>query len=171
MTENLYGHEYDRMKKEVKNGELIVTGENTVTKRTEGLGGSFTYCTLGDPVELNKLLVGETLPTYEGIGGALFHMATNRALDPTVVRQGDSYLGEANGQHVWLFYKPNLDWLKSPEAALTLTRAREIAAAAPDGRHLVFAPSRYVSQTMLAEQNIPVEFAPLPFALYRIDRT
>ena len=97
VTENLYGHEYERMKKEVKNGELIVTGENTVTKRTEGLGGSFTYCTLGDPVELNKLLVGETLPTYEGIGGALFHMATNRALDPTVVRQGDSYLGEANG--------------------------------------------------------------------------
>ena len=27
------------------------------------------------------------------------------------------------------------------------------------------------SQKMLAEQNIPVEFVPLPFALYRIDRS
>ena len=170
-TENLYGREYDRIKKEVKNGDLIVSGEKSVTKRTEGLGGSFTYCTLGEPVELRKLLSGETLPTYEGIGGALFHMATNRALDPTAVREEDCYLGKAGGQHLWLIYKPDLDWLKSPEAALTLSRARKIAATAPDSHHLVFAPTRYVSQAMLAEQNVPVEFVPLPFALYRIDRS
>jgi len=35
----------------------------------------------------------------------------------------------------------------------------------------VFAPARFVSQKMLNEQNLPVEFAPLPFALYRIERT
>ena len=169
--ENLHGHEYDRIKKELKDGELIVTGEKSVAERTEGLGGSFTYCTLGDPVELDKLLSGETLPPYEGIGAALFHMATNRALDPETVREADSYLGEADGQHVWLIYKSDLDWLKSPEAALTLTRARAFASADPEKRHLVFAPARYVSQKMLAEQNIPVEFVPLPFALYRIDRS
>ncbi|PWS21514.1 site-specific DNA-methyltransferase, partial [Enterococcus faecium] len=60
--ENLHGHEYKRIKKEVKDGELIVTGEKTVAERAEGLGGSFTYCTLGDPVELDKMLTGETLP-------------------------------------------------------------------------------------------------------------
>ena len=58
-----------------------------------------------------------------------------------------------------------------PEAALTLTRAKAVVAAAPDKRHLVIAAARYVSQTMLAEQNVPVEFVPLPFALYRIDRS
>ena len=169
--DNLHGHEYDVIKKKVKDGELSVTGEKYIVDRAEGLGGSFTYCTLGDPVELDKLLSGKTLPPYEAIGAALFHMATNRPLDSMRVREEDCYLGEADGQHVWLIYRPDLDWLKSPEAALTLTRARKIAAADPDSHHLVFAPARYVSQTMLAEQSIPVEFAPLPFALYRIDRS
>lgn len=136
-----------------------------------GLGGAFTYCTLGDPVELDKVLSGETLPPYAGLGAALFHMATNRALDPAAIREADFYLGANEGQHVWLIYKPDLDWLKTPEAALTLSRAKAFAATAPDKRHLVFAPARYVSQKMLTEQNIPVEFVPLPFALYRIDRS
>ena len=169
--ENLHGHEYDRVKKEVKDAELVVTGEKTVTDRAEGLGGTFTYCTLGDPVELDKILSGETLPPYAGLGAALFHMATNQALDAAEVREDDFYLGSVEGQHVWLIYKPDLEWLKSPEAALTLARAKAFAASDPDTRHLVFAPARYVSQKMLAEQNIPVEFVPLPFALYRIDRS
>ena len=168
--ENLYGHEYDRIKKEVKSGELIVSGEKIVTERAEGLGGAFTYCTLGDPVELDKVLSGETLPSYDSIGATLFHMATNRAFDPANVREDDFYLGTTEGQHVWLIYRPDLEWLKTSEAALTLTRAKTFAATDPKKRHLVFAPARYVSQKMLEEQNIPVEFVPLPFALYRIDR-
>jgi len=136
-----------------------------------GLGGTFTYCTLGEPVELDKVLSGETLPPYAGLGAALFHMAANRALDPAAVREDDFYLGATEGQHVWLIYKPDLEWLKTPEAALTLSRAKAFAATDPDRRHLVFAPARYVSQKMLAEHNIPVEFVPLPFALYRIDRS
>lgn len=169
--ENLYGYEHDRIKREVKNGEVIVTGETTITQRAPGIGGTFTYCTLGEPLELDKLLTGETLPSYAGLGAALFHMATNRAFDPTGLKEDDFYLGATESQHVWLIYKPDLDWLKSPEAALTLARAKEFAAHDPDKRHLVFAPARFVSQKMLAEQNIPVEFVPLPFALYRIDRS
>lgn len=169
--ENLHGHEYDAIKKTVTDGELIVTAEKTVAERAEGLGGTFTYCTLGEPVELDKVLSGETLPPYTGLGAALFHMATNRALDPAAVREDAFYLGATEGQHVWLIYKPDLDWLKTPEAALTLSQAKAFAATDPDMRHLVFAPARYVSQKMLAEQNIPVEFVPLPFALYRIDRS
>ena len=169
--ENLYGHKYDAIKKTVKDGELIVTGEKAIEERTEGLGGNFTYCTLGDPVELDKILSGETLPPYQSIGAALFQMATNRALVPATLCEDDFYLGEADGQHVWLIYKPDLDWLKSPDAALTLTRAKNFAVTDPDKKHLVFASARYVSQKMLAKQNVPVEFVPMPFALYRIDRS
>lgn len=136
-----------------------------------GLGGTFTYCGLGDPVELDKVLSGETLPPFDGLGAALFHMATSQALKAASVREADFYLGATEGQHVWLIYKPDLEWLKTPDAALTLSRAKAFAATDPEKRHLVFAPARYVSQKMLAEQNIPVEFVPLPFALYRIDRS
>jgi len=33
-----------------------------------------------------------------------------------------------------------------------------------------FAPSRFVSQKVLADHHLAVEFVPLPFALYRIER-
>lgn len=169
--ENLEGRSFDRVTKQVMEGELVVTGEKDVTQRAEGLGGEFTYCSLGDPVELDKVLSGESLPPYPAIGAALFHMATSQALDPKAVRQKDFYLGETDSQYVWLIYKPDLEWLKTSEAALTLARAKAFAEAKPGKRHLVFAPARFVSQKMLAEQNIPVEFVPLPFALYRIDRS
>jgi adenine-specific DNA-methyltransferase len=42
--ENLHGHEYEKITKQVKDGELIVTGEKSVAERKEGLGGSFS-CT------------------------------------------------------------------------------------------------------------------------------
>lgn len=170
--ENLEGHRFDNIKKEVKDGELIVTGEKNVKDRTEGLGGSFTFCTLGEPLELDRLLTGESLPSFEALGSVLFHMATNEAFDAAQMSEKDGigYLGESASYHVWLIYKPDLDFLKSREAALTLTRAKEFAEQKSGKRHLVFAPARFVSQKMLNEQNLPVEFAPLPFALYRIER-
>lgn len=169
--ENLHGHEYDRITKQVKDGELIVTGEKRVEDRAEGLGGEFTYCTLGKPVELDHILTGEDLPDYAALAGVLFHMATSQPLDPARMDEGNAYVGAANGTHVWLIYRPDLDWLKSPEAALTLSFARQVAEAQPDARHLVFAPARYVSQRMLDAEGLPVEFVPLPFALYRVERT
>ena len=100
--ENLQGHEYDAIRKTVKDGHLIVTGENTIEERAPGLGGSFTYCTLGEPVELDKVLNGEVLPEWDALGAALFHMATNVALDPGQSREADDYLGTTGDQHVWL---------------------------------------------------------------------
>ncbi|MCO5152832.1 MULTISPECIES: site-specific DNA-methyltransferase [unclassified Shinella] len=169
--ENLHGHEYDRIKKEIKDSELIVTGERTVSEAVEGLGGEFTYCTLGAAVELDKILTGESLPETAALAAVLFHMATNCAFDPAKAHLETGYLGESGDQQLWLIYKPDLDWLKSSEAALTLSKAKQIAATNPGGSHLVFAPARYVSQKLLAEENIPVEFVPLPFALYRIERS
>lgn len=168
--ENLHGHEYDRIKKEVKDGELIVTGEKRVEDRAEGLGGEFTYCTLGDPIDLDGILTGAALPSYDALAGWLFHMATSQPLEPGKLDAGKAYVGEANGTHVWLIYRPDLDWLKSPDAALTLSFARQVAGAHPDARHFVFAPARYVSQRMLDAEGLPVEFVPLPHSLYRMER-
>ncbi len=168
--ENLHGQEYDKITKQVKDNELIVTGEKTVAERAEGLGGTFTYCTLGPPVELDKILTGRDLPSYDALGSVLYHMATNRTLESNAIRQADFHLGEHGNQHVWLIYKPELDWLKGPDAALTLGFARKIAVDYPGKDHLVFAASRFVSEKLLGEEGLRVEFVPLPFALYRIEK-
>jgi len=172
---HLEGHRFDRIKAEVKDGELIVTGEREVTRKTEGLGGEFTYCTLGPAVEMDKLLTGENLPAFDQLGALLFHMATNQARpispEPEEVA-GCGYLGASSAQHVWLIYRPDLNCLKSRDAALTLSRAKAIAEAKPDKPHLVYAPARFVSKRVLEDAGLPCEvaFAPLPFALYRVEK-
>lgn len=173
--ESLHGPSFDRITKSVTKGELVVTGETDVEEQAEGLGGSFTYCTLGDPIDMDSLLTGESLPSFEALASVLFHTATNTPL-PTepmetdaLGQPGHGYLGEAAGVHVWLIYQPDLEFLKSTDAALTLAKARSIAETR-EGRHVVFAPARFVSQKMLNDADLPVEFAPLPFALYRVER-
>jgi len=172
---NTDAHRFDRIKNEVKDGELIVTGEKRVDQRTEGLGGSFTYCTLGQALELDKLLTGETLPSLEALGSVLYHMATSEPFDAgranavSLDLEGHGYLGEAAGAHIWLIYQPDLEFLKSREAALTLEKAKRMVQLLPGKRHVVYAPARFVSQKMLNELQLPVEFAPLPFGLYRME--
>lgn len=170
--ENLHGHEYDRITKQVKDGELIVTGEKTVDERAEGLGGEFTYCTLGEPIDLNRILTGEALPTFADLGTVLFNTATSQTIDLAQMDEATGYLGTAAGAKLWLIYRPDLDWLKTPQAALTLDFARTITEADKDARHVVFAPANHTSPKLLQHHKLTnVEFAPLPYALYRVERT
>lgn len=79
-----------------------------------------------------------------------------------------------NADNRILVYRPELNFLKSPEAALTLSLAKQFQdwGKAHDAkrerkplRHLVFAPAKYLSNRQLQEHG--VDYAPLPFALYR----
>lgn len=170
--ENLDGHRFDRVEKKVKDGDLLVEGVKTITERADGLGGSFTYCTLGEAIDMDRMLTGENLPSFDALGALLFHMATNEAINPAKVFQkdGHGYLGESAASHVWLIYQPDLDFLKSRDSALTLAKAKALAQSKPDKRHLVFAAAKFVSQKLLDDEKVPVEFAPLPWALYRVER-
>jgi len=166
--EQVKGKRFDKISKTIKNDELLVIGEKKIIERTEGLGGGFTYCTLGQPLDLDKLLTGEQSPDYRSLGAWLFHTATGEPLSPANVREEEWYLGESPSYHVWLIYRPDLDWLKSRDAALTLTLAEKIAATDKEKRHLVFAPARFVASKHLLP--LGVEHAPLPFALYRFEK-
>lgn len=172
--ETLDGPKFDRVKKEVKDGALIVSGERDVEEKTEGLGGNFTYCTLGAAIDMDGLLTGKDLPAKQAVAALLFHTATAKPFDPAMmaevpdIGEGVARLGKEAGRTLWLIYQPDLEWLKSSAAALTLARSRSIAASAT-GDHLVFAPAKFVSRELLAAENLPVEYAPLPFALYRVE--
>ena len=164
---------FDSIEAKVDEGVLRVEGVRRVSERAPGLGGSFTFCTLGDALDLDNMLSGERLPTAEALGAWLFHTATGGTMQPPPAGAPAWYLSEALDRHVWLVYRPDLAFLKGPDAALTLTRAREFAEwgkafdAARGTRkgHLVFAPAKYLSNRQLREFGI--DYAPLPFALYR----
>jgi adenine-specific DNA-methyltransferase len=166
---------FDKIETKIDDGVLRVQGVRRVSERAPGLGGSFTYCTLGDAVELERLLSGEHLPNAGALGAWLFYTATGSTLPDLPLGAPQYYLGETESRHVWLVYEPQLAWLKSPAAALSLSlarslrdwglaRDRERGLAQPKG-HLVFAPAKYLSHRQLHE--LGMEHAPLPFALYR----
>jgi adenine-specific DNA-methyltransferase len=182
---------FHKLNIELKDGVLRVEGEKRISQRVDGLGGEFTYCTLGEPLDIEKLLSGEQLPSFEALGAWLFYTATGGTLLPAPTDAPPYYLGEAKDAHVWLVYQSDLMFLKSPEAALTLSRAKAFAEwgkiyeksrsgpyetsasssennsilSSPGKRHLVFAPAKYMSNKQL--QEFGVDYCPLPFALYR----
>ena len=165
---------FDKIETKIDDGVLRVEGVRRISEMAPGLGGSFTYCTLGDAVDLDKLLSGEKLPTFDALGAWLFYTATGGVLPPAPKQAPAWYLGEAKDSHVWLVYKPELNFLKSPEAALTLSLAKQFHTWGKQHdatrerkplRHLVFAPAKYLSNRQLQEHG--VDYAPLPFALYR----
>lgn len=167
---------FDKINVEMKDGVLRVEGEKRVSQMADGLGGEFTYCTLGEPLSIEKLLSGQDLPSFEALGAWLLHTATGGTLQAPPPDAPAFYLSEAQDAHVWLVYRPDLAFLKSADAALTLPRAQAMAEwghARQEGqegqgapkRHLVFAPAKYLSNAQLRAQGI--EFAALPFALFR----
>lgn len=164
---------FDSIEAKVDDGVLRVEGVRRVSERAPGLGGSFTYCTLGEPLSLEKMLSGASLPAWDTLGEWLFHTATGATLPPRPADAPQWYLGRAQDRHMWLVYRPELPFLKSPDAALTLSLAQRMAdwgrqADAKTGTrlgHLVFAPAKYLSHRQLKDHGL--EFAALPFALYR----
>ena len=164
---------FDSIEAKVIEGVLRVEGVRKVSDMAPGLGGGFTYCTLGEPLNLEQMLSGERLPTWDALGEWLFHTATGATLQARPAGAPQWYLGRAQNRHVWLVYRPELPFLKSPDAALTLSLAQHIAdwgrqADAQTGSrlgHLVFAPAKYLSNRQLKDHGL--DFAALPFALYR----
>lgn len=173
-VETLDGPKFDRIRSTVKKGALIVTGERDCDGTAPGLGGEFTYCTLGAAIDVDSILSGDALPDLPAFAGLLWHTATATPLNTAGVTpaahiaDGLHKLGVHGGRTYWLHYKPDLDWLKSSAAALSLSMARAVAASAA-GNHLVFAPAKFVSRELLARERLDVGYAPLPFALYRLE--
>ena len=162
----LEGASYDKVKNEIKDGVLTVTGERSIEEEMPGLGGSFTYCELGEPIQIEGLLTGAGLPSFESLARYVFYTATGQSLEKVPKPRADGLIGETDLFRLHLFYKPDKEWLRSNEAALDESRVKAIGEGQKGKRAVVFAVSKFMSQKELTR--LRIEFCQLPYAVHRI---
>ncbi len=166
--EMMAGKRFDRIKATVDDGELVVTGEKDVKQKTDGLGGSFTFATLGPEMSIDALLTGG-LPAFDALAKYVFYTATGLTLADVPKQTGKAfgYIGETESHRVHLLYKPEKAWLRSNDAALTEQMVDDIVATnRTDKKTLVFAAAKFMGQRDLTKRG--VDFCQLPYAIHRI---
>lgn len=129
----------------------------------KGLGGSFSYFELGDPIEMESILEGDELPSFLELARYVFYTATGEEFNPKKVNEKKNFIGESKEYEVYLFYKPDIEYLKS--TALTLDKAKNLCPYKGKKR-LVFAPSKYLDTDYLLEYRI--DYCQLPFEIYKL---
>lgn len=128
-----------------------------------GTGGSFAFCTLGEPIEIDSLLRGDSLPGFGQLASYLLHTASGISA-PTaslLPNDDDGFFYFDEERDYYLVYQPSLDFLRSDDAALNLARAERIHAKSRSA--IVFAAAKYISQRQLSLWNIT--FCQLPYEL------
>ena len=139
----------------------------------EGFGGEFTYCTLGEPITVEGMLTGESMPAFDQLAAYLINCATGQPVAASEVRTPDhtdfdtdtSFVYETDRQRFHLFYRPSTEWLASNDGALNSVRAEKISADAKQvGKSaVVFGPVRYMNSADL--RALGITFCQLPYEL------
>jgi adenine-specific DNA-methyltransferase len=132
-------------------------------KLRQGLGGSFSYFDLGPPIEMESILSGDNFPSYTDLARYVFYTATGEEFDENQIDEKRNFIGESREYLVYLFYKPDIEYLKA--TALTLDKAKALGPYKKK-RRLVFAPTKYLDQDHLDE--LRIDFAQLPFEIYQL---
>ena len=130
----------------------------------EGLGGSFAYCTLGEPIGVEAMLLGGGLPSYESFAAHLLYTTTGVSAGPgalTPQNEDGLFYSDDKFDH-YLLYKPDLEYLQSNASVLKWDQAeRMCAASAQHGRKVVvYASAKYIELADLMD--LEVTFCQLP---------
>ncbi|MCK6418903.1 MAG: site-specific DNA-methyltransferase, partial [Alphaproteobacteria bacterium] len=132
----------------------------------EGLGGSFTFCELGEAFDIDKILTGESLPNYNALAHYVFYTATGQSLDKEVKPAKNFLIGETDLFEIYLIYKDDLAYLRSNESALNQEKLDLIAAEKSNKQKIVFATAKYMGQSELTANKIT--FCQIPYAIHKI---
>ena len=148
----------------------VINGVENAKDKTlqEGLGGSFTYCTLGEPTEIEAMLTGESLPLYSDLAAhLLFAAAGVPAGDEKLEQKNDDGLFYADEKNdYYLLYQPDLEFLSGDEAILKMEHAERIRDTSHqnDKKAIVYAAGNYIGQRQLTKMGIT--FCQLPYVLH-----
>lgn len=129
-----------------------------------GLGGSFSFFRLGASIDIDAVFSGnpELMPAYSELARYLFYTSTGEEFVPENLDESRNYIGVSQHYHVYLFYKPDVEYLQN--TALTLEMVRALPRI-DERERLVFAPTHFVDSEYLEQYR--VRFVRLPFEIYR----
>ncbi|MCY3550469.1 MAG: site-specific DNA-methyltransferase [Candidatus Poribacteria bacterium] len=148
----------------------VINGvENTKDQNLkDGLGGSFTYCTLGETIDEIRILTGEPLPDYETVANYIAFVTTGKREFTPIKKRKDYCFGETENILFYLIYESELAFMQSRESALNYELARKIENACKnaDKKAYVYASHKNISQKDLTDMQIT--FCQLPYNIYRI---
>ncbi len=130
----------------------------------EGLGGSFTFCKLGGEIELESMLTGKHLPSFELLAKHLIYISLGISPDKISTGQKDGFFYETETTMYYLIYEPKLTFLRSNESALDEFAAERIEKEIKkkNKNAVVFASHKFITQKDLSDMNIT--FSGLPYA-------
>ncbi len=145
----------------------VIKGVKTAKneKLKNGLGGTFSYFELGPTIEMESILQGKNLPSYEEFARYIFYTATGEEFNEKKINDKTGLIGETKNYELYMFYKPDVEWLK--RNALTLDGVKAMPKFKGKQR-LVFAPAKYVDDYTCLENRI--DFCQLPYEIYRLNR-
>ena len=131
----------------------------------EGLGGHFSFCTLGEAIDIEDLLRGINLPSYQTLATHLLYTAAQiqQGSEPLDALNEDGLFFETEVEDYYLLYKPDRDWLRSNNAMLDAERARRIGKRnEKTGRKaIVFGPGRFMG--LSTTKSFGITFSQLPY--------
>ena len=142
-----------------------IKGVPKSTNFKEALGGTFSYFELGPTIEMESILQGKNLPSYEEFARYIFYTATGEEFNEKKINEKTGFIGETKNYELYMFYKPDVEWLK--RNALTLDGVKAMPKFKGKQR-LVFAPAKYVDDYTCLENRI--DFCQLPYEIYRIHK-
>lgn len=131
------------------------------------LGGSFTFCNLGDAIDLERFFSGKTTPDWEQVARYVAYTATGQTFAKAPKKPGkDWFVGEAGGYRIHLIYEADVEFMRSNKAALDMGTAERISKCAEGKPVLVYAAAKFMGQKDLS--SLGITFCQLPYAIHRI---
>lgn len=127
-----------------------------------GLGGAFSYFSLGKALQLQHILKGDELPDYKTLASYVFFTATGEEFNPKQIDRKSGFIGESRLFDVFLLYVEDNDKLKN--LALDLDTARALPSKSGKQK-LVFAPTKYLDESFL--DRLKITFQQLPYQIYQ----
>jgi len=123
----------------------------------------FKYYRLGIPLDAETMLEGQ-LPTYNQFAKYVYYLCTGENLAAEdKINEAEFYVGEFGKQAIYLVYKQDYETLT--RLALNLTLAEKIKEQQPGKRRIVYAPSCFLDEEYLIDNQI--EYVGIPYNLFQ----